>query len=215
MCGKGFFGGGSILGQIEGLSFGMGGLGGLWRSMGAPLSWVCMQKWLKWVMELWGKRIKISIGSGLIVRKGAIEGQRDEWKRKEKRGGGEMRGRGRKLDKDGRFGVKRHKARDSANCPPHPLPVGAQRLWFRHRSDHLRSVSLPDREQQDNASPDTSIHSALGGEGWVWVGWLVRGGCIWLELAGRSTCGRLKSAFRGWNEETSQLGRSLKQSFLT
>lgn len=97
-----------------------------------------------------------------------IEGQKDEWKRKEKRGGGEMRGR--KLDKDGHFGVKRHKARDLANCPPHPLPVGAHRLWFRLRSDHLRSVSLPNRERQDNASPDTRTHSALGG---------VRGVCVW------------------------------------
>lgn len=87
--------------------------------------------------------------------------------------GGETRGRGRKLDKDGRFGVKRHKARDSANCPPHPLPAGAHRLWFRLRSDHLRSVSLPDRERQDNASPDTRTHSAGGGigEGAAASGW--------------------------------------------
>lgn len=89
-----------------------------------------------------------------------------------------MRGRGRKLDKDGRFGVKRHKARDSANCPPHPLPVGAHRLWFRLRSDHLRSVNLPDRERQDNASPDTRTHSA-GAEGGgrlylVGAGWTLK-----------------------------------------
>lgn len=109
-----------------------------------------------------------------------------------------MRGRGRKLDKDGRFGVKRHKARDSANCPPHPLPVGAHRLWFRLRSDHLRSVSLPNREQQDNASPDTWTHSVWGGVGWGVCGWGV--GCI-LELAGHSNteaCGRLKSVWGAW-----------------
>lgn len=73
------YGGGG--GWVAGLSF------GVLQEERNLSSWVCMQKWLKWVMELWGKRIKISNGSGLIVRKGVMEGQKDEWKRKERGGG--------------------------------------------------------------------------------------------------------------------------------
>lgn len=87
----------SIFGGIGGLSF-----GGLRKKRGAPLSLVCMQKWLKWVMEPWGKRIKISNGSGLIVRDGPIEEQKDRKTSKEKRG----KRKGWELDWDGWFGAK-------------------------------------------------------------------------------------------------------------
>lgn len=136
---------------------GVGGFGwalGVWeRTEEPPLSLAYMQKWLKEVMEPWGKRIKISIGSGLIVRNGVMEGQKDECNRKGK--GAEREDMWEAWRKKGDFlrqmGDLVWKDMKWRNCPSHPLSSRAQRLCFRLISDHMGSVRPPDRQRQDNA----------------------------------------------------------------
>lgn len=105
-------------------------------------------------MEPWGKRIKIGIGSGLIGKYGLIGGQKDEWKRKEKGKEGSWKKGKWKWTEVGNLEWKDVKWRMEKLFLSSAL-FHSPKTCFSFISDHRGSVCAPDREQQDNAKPDT------------------------------------------------------------
>lgn len=101
------------------------------------------------------------------MRKGVIEGQKKEWKRKRKKRKRGLGGRDEATRNKMRqrwfclFGVRGTQSGDSAKAASFILYLsGPPRLWLRLKTDHLRSVCLSDRERQDNVQPETGSHSA-------------------------------------------------------